>query len=59
MLNNYGYNTYLVGNKELFSTNNCPNQSLDRFSLGHVLGFNKDKDYETNFVKSYNHKYNK
>lgn len=53
LLNKYGFNTYLVGNKELYSTNNCPNQSLDRFSLGHILGFHTNSKFEKKFVELY------
>lgn len=58
-LNKYGFNTYLVGNKELYSTKNCPNQSLDRFSLGHVIGFKNYYTFEKKFISIYNRKFNK
>lgn len=56
-LNYYGYNTYLVGSKILYSTNDCPNHSLDRYSLGHVIGFSNDNELESDFVNTYNKRY--
>lgn len=56
-LNKYGYSTYLVGSTVLYSTNDCPNHSLDRYTLGHVIGFNTEKEFEHNFVSTYNNRF--
>lgn len=58
-LNRYGFSTYLVGSSILFKTDNCPNHSLDRYALGHIIAFHTDKEYEKIFVTTYNSRYSK